>query len=79
MADKQKIADSMLDDVTGGKLTFSWDGETGRCGMDGNDRFVYTDKEAFEALLRKCIQNNGLSDVETLRELFVSGIVRLSS
>ncbi len=47
MANKVELFDEELDAVTGGKITYTWDGSVGTIGMNGNNIYKLVDKEAF--------------------------------
>lgn len=47
MANKVELFDEELDVVTGGKITYTWDGSEGTIGINGNNPYKLVDKDAF--------------------------------
>ena len=68
----QQLNDDELDLVSGGQITFSWNGTTGSIGMDGYNPFILTDRDAFAAYYNS-VQGT-MSDVDILRNLVAMGI-----
>lgn len=74
MADRKVINDVELDNVTGGKITYTWNGEIGSIGINGNNNFVLLDKNAFGAYYAK--HKDEKSEKEILKDLMAQGIIK---
>lgn len=68
----QQLSDDELDLVSGGQITFSWDGTTGSIGMDGYNPFILTSRDAFAEYYNSV--RGTMSDVDILRNLVTMGI-----
>ncbi len=47
MAEKQQLHDEELENVNGGQITYTWNGEVGTLGKNGNNPYILLDKDAF--------------------------------
>lgn len=74
MSDRIEIKDNELNDVTGGKITYTWNGTTGSIGINGNNNFVLLDKNAFGAYYSQV--KDTLSEKEILKNLMAKGIIK---
>ena len=70
----QQLNDDELDLVSGGQITYSWDGTSGTMGMDGNNPFILLDKDAFVSYYNSVYGT--MSDGDILRNLLAMGIIR---
>ena len=70
-----RVDDEMLDNVVGGNLTYTWFGGQGTCGLNNNNKWGFTDKEAFETMMKDCMINKGMTDIDTLKALLSAGII----
>jgi len=75
MSNRMQINDDMLEEVVGGNLTYTWFGGQGTCGLNGNNKWKFSDKATFEAFMKDCMQNKGMSDVDTLKAMLAAGII----
>jgi len=73
--EKIMINDADLDNVTGGKITYTWDGNSGTIGIGGNNCFVLVNKEAFVSYY-KSVEGTGMKDSEILTNLIKKGYVK---
>lgn len=71
---KQEIFDNELDYVSGGKITYTWNGEHGTIGINGNNNFILVDKDAFGAFYMA--NKETMSEVDILKSLYAQGIIR---
>lgn len=74
MSDKREILDFELENVTGGKITYTWNGTEGSIGINGNNNFVLVNKDAFGEYYSK--YKDTLPEVQILRNLYAQGIIR---
>lgn len=72
---KVELFDEELDDVTGGKITYTWDGTSGTIGINGNNNLILIDKDAFVSYY-KSVQGQGLKDSQILKTLLAKGIAK---
>ncbi len=75
MANRTQINDEMLEEVVGGNLTYTWFGGEGTCGLNNNNKWKFTDKTKFVNFMKDCMQNKGMSDVDTLKAMQAAGII----
>ena len=71
---KVELFDEELNDVTGGRITYTWDGDKGTIGINGNNNLTLLDKNAFVAYY-KSVQGTGVKDSQILKDLIAKGIV----
>ena len=74
MADKDILLDEELDNVTGGKITYTWDGSIGTIGINYNNPYILLDKDAFGAYYAKV--KDDLPETQILRNLLSMGIIK---
>lgn len=67
MSDRKIINDEQLDNVAGGNITYTWDGETGSLGMNGTNKYVLNNKAAFIKVYNE--MKDDYSDAEIIKEL----------
>lgn len=72
---RNAIMDNDLDNVTGGKITYTWDGSTGTIGINNNNAFVLLDKNAFVSYYNS-VKGTGIKESEILKNLLAKGIIR---
>lgn len=71
---KREILDFELENVTGGKITYTWNGTEGSIGINGNNNFVLLDKDAFGEFYMK--NKDTMAEVDILKALYAQGIIR---
>lgn len=76
MADKIQILDEELDDVTGGRITYTWDGNQGSLGINGNNPYILVNKQAFLDYYNS-VKDSGMKDSEIIKNLRAKGYIRL--
>lgn len=69
----QQLNDDELDLVSGGNITYTWDGSSGSIGIDGNNAFRLLDKEAFLAYYTSV--HGTMTDGDILRNLLAMGVI----
>ena len=74
MTDRIEIKEEQLNEVTGGAITYTWDGKQGSLGMNGVNKYVLLDKEAFLAVYREMFGT--YSDADIIRALREKGIIK---
>lgn len=70
---KVELFDEELNDVTGGRITYTWDGNKGTIGINGNNNLTLIDKDAFVSYY-KSVQGTGMKDSQILKDLLAKGI-----
>lgn len=75
MANRMELNEELLDGVVGGNLTYTWFGGQGTCGLNNNNKWKFTDKNAFENMMNDCMRTKGMTDVETLQAMLAAGII----
>lgn len=75
MPNRIQLDDQMLEDVVGGNITYTWFGGQGTCGLNNNNKWKFSDKAKFESFMKDCLQNKGMSDVDTLKAMVAAGII----
>lgn len=74
MAEKHEIREEELDRVSGGEITYTWDGTQGSIGINGCNNFVLLDKNAFGSYYAK--NKATMSEKDILKNLFAMGIIK---
>lgn len=74
MTDRHEILDQELDNVAGGKITYTWNGEKGSIGINGNNNFVLLDKNAFGNYYSQ--HKDTMTEKEILKNLLAQGIIK---
>lgn len=74
MSDKYEIRDEELDNVTGGAITYTWNGKEGSLGMNGVNKYDLLDKEAFLKIYHEMFGK--YSDADIIRRLRSEGIIQ---
>ena len=72
---KQAIFDDDLDLVTGGAITYTWDGSQGTIGINGNNNFVLLDKNAYISYYNS-VKGTGMKESAILSQLLKKGIIK---
>lgn len=67
MSERIEIKDEELENISGGAITYTWDGTQGSLGIDGNNPFTLLDKKAFLEVYNEMFGK--YSDVEILKVL----------
>lgn len=73
---KIEIRDEELENVTGGKITYTWNGSSGTIGINGNNPFVLLDKDAFVAYFNGLSAEDKKDDAKVLNALLAKGIIK---
>ena len=74
MGDKIQILDEELDNVTGGRITYTWDGHQGSLGINGNNPYILLDKGAFISYYNSV--KDTMKDAEIIKNLRAKGIIK---
>ncbi len=74
MSDKREIRDEELDNVTGGVIKYTWDGNQGRIGIGDNYNFILVDMNAYGEYYST--HKGTISDKQILRDCLARGIIR---
>lgn len=74
MSNRIQIDDELLDNVTGGAITYTWDGTQGSLGIDGNNPYVLLDKGAFLEVYNEMFGK--YTDTQIIKELRNRGIIK---
>ena len=74
MSEKYEIRDEELDNVTGGAITYTWDGHQGSLGMNGVNKYTLLDKSAFLEVYNEMFGK--YSDADIIRTLREKGIIK---
>lgn len=72
---KVAIFDDELDNVTGGKITYTWDGSKGTIGINDNNVFTLLNKDAFVSYYNS-VKGSGIKESEILKNLLAKGIIK---
>lgn len=74
MANRVELFDDELDKVTGGKITYTWDGSVGTIGINGNNPYILLDKNAFGAYYSQV--KDSMPETQILKNLLAKGIIK---
>lgn len=70
-----KIEEEALEGITGGKITYTWNGTSGTIGINGNNNLILVDKDAFVSYYNS-VQGQGLKDSQILTNLLNQGVIK---
>lgn len=73
MSNKVELHEEELDNVTGGDITYTWNGTSGRIGINGNNVFILVNKTAFIEYYNS-VHGTGVKDADILKYLLAHGI-----
>ena len=73
MSDRIEINESELERVSGGEITYCWNGTEGSLGMNGINKYRLLDKDAFLAIYNQMFGT--YSDADIIRTLREQGII----
>ena len=74
MANRVELFDNDLDNVTGGEITYTWEGSCGTIGINGNNAFKLLDKDAFISYYNS-VKGTGIKESQVLKDLLAKGII----
>lgn len=74
MADRIELHEGELDNVSGGQITYTWDGNQGSLGMNGNNKYQLLDKSKFIKIYNE--MKADYSDAEIIKALRDQGVIR---
>lgn len=74
MSDRIEIKDELLGEVSGGAITYTWDGKQGSLGIDGNNPYILLDKAAFLEVYNDMFGK--YTDTQIIKELRNRGIIK---
>ena len=60
--------------VAGGDITYTWDGEKGTIGINGNNPFILVDKKGFVDYMNEV--HGTMTDAEILSNLLEMGVIK---
>lgn len=72
--EKIELHDNEMEAVSGGRITYTWDGNTGTIGIDGDNRFILLSKDAFVSYYKSV--EGTMKDSQILTNLFNQGIIK---
>lgn len=72
MANRVEITDD-LENISGGKITYTWNGTQGSIGINGYNNFVLLNKDAFGAFYAE--HKDTMTEKEILKSLLEQGII----
>ncbi len=73
MANRLEIMDEELDNVSGGKITYTWNGTEGSLGINGNNKYKLLNKDAFVNIYNQ--MKADYSDADIIKALREQGII----
>lgn len=75
MANRVELFDTDLENVNGGEITYTWEGDQGTIGINGYNPFVLLDKGAFISYYNS-VKGTGVTEAEVLSTLLARGIIK---
>ena len=73
MADRIAITEDQLENITGGAITYTWNGTEGSLGIDGNNIYKLLNKDAFLNIYNENFGKK--TDLEIIKILKAQGII----
>ena len=74
MSDRHELQFDDLENITGGRITYTWDGSIGSIGINGNNPYILLDKDAFGAYYSEV--KDDMSETKILKNLLAMGIIK---
>lgn len=74
MSNRHEINEEQLGNISGGAITYTWDGETGSLGLNGVNKYMLLDKDAFLEVYNELFGK--VSDADIICELREKGIIK---
>lgn len=74
MSSRIEINDNDSRNISGGKITYTWDGTQGTIGINGYNNFILLDKDAFGEYYTEV--KGYMPEVEILKNLHAMGIIK---
>lgn len=74
MSDRRELQFGELENVTGGEITYTWDGSIGSIGINGNNPYILLDKDAFGAYYSEVKEY--MPETQILKNLLSKGIIK---
>lgn len=74
MSDRRELQFDDLENITGGQITYTWDGSSGSIGINGNNPYILLDKDAFGAYYSEV--KDDMSETKILKNLLAMGIIK---
>ena len=68
-----EVSDEALENVAGGAITYTWDGNQGSLGINGNNPYTLKDKDAFLEVYNEMFGK--ASDTKIIDVLYEKGII----
>lgn len=77
MSNRIELCDELLNNVTGGKITYTWDesAHIGTIGINDNNPFILLDKDAFVSYYNS-VKGTGVTESQVLTALLKRGIIK---
>lgn len=77
MSNKIELCDELLNDVTGGQITYTWDeaAQIGTIGINDNNPFILLDKAAFVEYYNS-VKGTGIKESAILNYLLKNKIIK---
>jgi len=75
MSNREQLLDEELNQVTGGEITYTWNGTIGNIGINGNNPFILLDKAAFISYYNS-VKGTGIKESQILNHLLSAGIIK---
>jgi len=74
MSDRVELFEEELDNVSGGKITYTWDGNQGSLGMNGKNTYQLLNKDAFISVYNS--MKDDYTDADIIKELRSRNIIK---
>ena len=74
MSERRELLSEELDNITGGKITYTWNGHIGSIGINGNNPYILLDKDAFGAYYTEV--KDYMPETQILKNLLAKNIIK---
>lgn len=71
---KEMLFDENLEDISGGQITYTWDGTSGTLGLNGKNTYLLLDKTAFLNYYKSAQATT--SEADMIRYMRENGIIK---
>ena len=73
MGSRKEIMESELSKISGGEITYTWNGEEGSIGINGCNNFKLLDKDGFISYYKEV--KDSMPEKDILKNLYAMGII----
>ena len=74
MSNRISLSDELVENVAGGRITFTWRFQEGTCGINGDNEYSFTNRDEFLATVKDLFAQ-GMNDQEVIDAMLSDGVI----